>query len=32
MLAVENIAKGITSKDNIWAVNTEEEYHEGKGN
>jgi protoporphyrinogen oxidase len=32
MLAVENIAKGVTTKDNIWAVNTEEEYHEGKGN
>lgn len=32
MLAVENITKGISSKDNIWAVNTEEEYHEGKGN
>ncbi len=31
MRAVENIAKGISGKDNIWAVNTEEEYHEGKG-
>jgi protoporphyrinogen oxidase len=31
ILAVENIAKGIKTKDNIWAVNTEEEYHEGKG-
>ena len=30
MRAVENIINGITSKDNIWAVNTEEEYHEGK--
>ena len=31
MLAVENISKGVTTKDNIWAVNTEDEYHEGKG-
>jgi protoporphyrinogen oxidase len=30
MLAVENIAKGITSKDNIWEINTEQEYHEDK--
>ncbi|MEN6431612.1 MAG: NAD(P)/FAD-dependent oxidoreductase [Smithella sp.] len=30
MIAVENIVKGITSKENIWAINTEEEYHEGK--
>lgn len=28
--AVENIIKGIKSKENIWAVNTEEEYHEEK--
>lgn len=26
--AVSNIEKGITSKDNIWSVNTEQEYHE----
>ena len=26
--AVKNIKKGITTKDNIWAVNTETEYHE----
>lgn len=26
--AVKNIVNGIKSKDNIWAVNTEEEYHE----
>ena len=26
--AVNNIIQGITSKDNIWSVNTEEEYHE----
>lgn len=29
MAAVENIADGVLIKDNIWAVNTEEEYHEG---
>jgi protoporphyrinogen oxidase len=28
--AVENIINGVGSKDNIWAVNTEEEYHEQK--
>ena len=26
--AVENIINGVTAKDNIWAVNTEEDYHE----
>lgn len=30
MVAVENIIDGNTSKENIWQVNTEEEYHEGK--
>jgi protoporphyrinogen oxidase len=30
MCAVENIIKGNRSKDNIWQVNTEEEYHEEK--
>lgn len=30
MAAVENIASGIKGKDNIWAVNTEGEYHEEK--
>jgi protoporphyrinogen oxidase/SAM-dependent methyltransferase len=30
MTAVENIVKGIKSKDNIWQVNSEEEYHEMK--
>jgi protoporphyrinogen oxidase len=30
MTAVENIAHGIRTKDNIWAVNTEMEYHEEK--
>jgi protoporphyrinogen oxidase len=30
MTAVENIVNGVTAKDNIWAVNTEMEYHEEK--
>lgn len=30
MTAVDNIINGIKTKDNIWAVNTEEEYHEEK--
>jgi protoporphyrinogen oxidase len=30
MTAVENIVSGITTKDNIWAINTEMEYHEEK--
>ncbi len=30
MTAVENIINGIKSKDNIWAVNVEMEYHEEK--
>jgi protoporphyrinogen oxidase len=30
MTAVENIVNGVTSKANIWAVNTEMEYHEEK--
>jgi hypothetical protein len=30
MVAVENIANGVREKDNLWAVNTEEEYHEEK--
>ena len=30
MTAVDNIISGRTDKDNIWAVNTEEEYHETK--
>jgi protoporphyrinogen oxidase len=30
MMAVENIVNGVRTKDNIWAVNTEMEYHEGK--
>ena len=28
--AVENIINGIKTKDNIWSVNTEQEYHESK--
>jgi protoporphyrinogen oxidase len=30
MVAVENVRDGICTKDNIWAVNTEEGYHEEK--
>ena len=30
MTAVENIINGIATKDNIWQVNSEEEYHEQK--
>ncbi len=30
MTAVDNIINGVTSKENIWAVNTEMEYHEEK--
>lgn len=30
MTAVDNICVGITSKENIWAINTEQEYHEEK--
>ncbi len=30
MQAVENIKNGIVDKNNIWAINTEEEYHEEK--
>jgi len=30
MTAVDNIVAGITSKDNIWATNTEQDYHEKK--
>jgi len=31
MTAVDNIIGGITSKENIWKINTEEEYHEASG-
>lgn len=30
MVAVDNIASNIKSKENIWSVNTEDEYHETK--
>jgi protoporphyrinogen oxidase len=30
MTAVENIVNGVSTKDNIWAINTEMEYHEEK--
>ncbi len=30
MMAVENILAGVTSKQNLWSVNTEQEYHEQK--
>lgn len=30
MMAVENIVSGVITKDNIWDVNTEDEYHEQK--
>jgi len=30
MAAVENIVNGVTGKDNIWSINTEQDYHEQK--
>ncbi len=30
MVAVENIVNGVNSKDNLWEINTEEEYHENR--
>lgn len=30
MVAVDNIIAGVTSKTNLWAINTEQEYHEEK--
>ena len=30
MTAVDNILGGVTAKDNLWAVNTEQDYHEEK--
>ena len=30
MTAVDNILEGRTNQDNIWAVNTEGDYHEEK--
>ncbi|HEX9512835.1 MAG TPA: NAD(P)/FAD-dependent oxidoreductase [Puia sp.] len=32
MVAVDNICEGITAKTNLWAINTEQEYHEEKPN
>ena len=31
MVAVDNISEGVTTKANIWSINTEQEYHEEKG-
>jgi hypothetical protein len=31
MTAVENILNGVVTKENIWSINTEMEYHEEKG-
>jgi len=31
MVSVDNIIAGVTAKENIWAINTEQEYHEEKG-
>jgi protoporphyrinogen oxidase len=30
MIAVDNIAAGVTDKSNLWEVNTEMDYHEDK--
>lgn len=30
MTAVDNIIEGVKTKDNVWAINTEQEYHEKK--
>jgi len=30
MTAVDNIAHGVKTKENIWSINTEMEYHEEK--
>ncbi|MCK7557724.1 hypothetical protein MKQ70_23035 [Chitinophaga sedimenti] len=30
MVAVDNVILGITSKENLWEINTEQEYHEEK--
>ena len=32
MNAVKNIINGVQSKDNVWSVNTDKEYHETKSN
>ena len=31
MTAVDNIIAGVRSRDNLWALNTEQDYHEEKG-
>ena len=31
MTAVDNVVKGIRSRDNLWSLNTEQDYHEDKG-
>jgi hypothetical protein len=30
MTLVDNLVAGIQGRDNLWSVNTEEEYHEAK--
>jgi hypothetical protein len=30
MVAVDNVVAGVSSRENIWAVNTEDQYHEQK--
>jgi protoporphyrinogen oxidase len=30
MQAVENVLQGVTAKDNVWSINTEQDYHEEK--
>ena len=30
MMAVENIINGVTTRENIWTINTEMDYHEEK--
>jgi protoporphyrinogen oxidase len=30
MAAVDNIASGITSKDNLWSINIDDDYQEGR--
>ncbi len=32
MVSVDNICAGVTTKANIWEINTEQEYHESKNN
>jgi hypothetical protein len=30
MAAVDNIASGVTSKDNLWSINVDDDYQEGR--